>query len=568
MRRLLVVPVMLTLLHPMTGRADARLVARLDPATTAEVERLVEDARADGLPTEPLVSKALEGNAKRATSERIVAAVRAQLAALSGARAALGRASSETELVAGAGALLAGVPADSLTRLRETRPGKPLVVPLVVLADLMARKVPGDAAATAVLAVARAGALDADMLRMRERIERDIAGGMMPANAAMMRARKWAPGLRSPGGDRRPPAGGSGGTTQRLGSIATPTHQASLPVVIAAGAVMGGASLAGDERRYGSRAAGALGLGITPRLTIEAHTALLALDRAAASERRLVRSGARLRGGGPDRGLWLGAALERSLAASGPASGLQLGLGAWATPGDVDLALAIEQTNEHVRIATVLPPDRTPSPVADSLGLRRGIAFDDRLVRSTSALVSARWEHGRIGVQSVAGITVNRHISPRRWMQSSFDVALRPRLSFYATMGNPAPRWLALEPGLERSASLGFKLTSHLNLAAADPAESGSQAPGFSLRHLGEDWYVIEMRVRATGPVEVIGDFSAWEPRPLHHVTGNRWALAMRLQPGVHQIQVRVDGGMWSPPRGLPTASDGFSGDVGVFVAG
>lgn len=173
----------------------------------------MEGARADGLPTEPLVAKALEGDAKGASPERIVAAVRAQLAALSGARAALGRASSEAELVAGAGALLAGVSGDSLTRLRESRPGKPLVVPLVVLADLMARKVPGDAAAMAVLAVARAGALDTDMLRMRERIERDIAGGMMPANAAMMRARKWAPRPRSPGADRRPPVTGRPGTT-------------------------------------------------------------------------------------------------------------------------------------------------------------------------------------------------------------------------------------------------------------------------------------------------------------------------------------------------------------------
>ena len=213
MIRRAVLPALLALLAPVSGLADPRLSARLDPGTASEVERLVETARSDGLPTEPLVSKALEGEAKGASSERIVAAVRAQLTALSEARGALGRSSSEAEMAAGAGALLAGVPRDSLARLRQTRPGKSLVVPLVVLADLVARKVPGDAAATAVLAVARAGAGDTELLRMRERVERDIAAGMMPTSAALMRARKWAPGLRAPGGDRRPPATGRPGTT-------------------------------------------------------------------------------------------------------------------------------------------------------------------------------------------------------------------------------------------------------------------------------------------------------------------------------------------------------------------
>ena len=202
----------LGLLISVEATADPRLDARLDPATATEVKRLLGEARADSLPTEPLVSKALEGEAKRAPAARIVAAVRAQLAALGEARAALGTASSEAELVAGAGALMAGVPRDSIARLRATRPGKPIVIPLVVLADLVARRVPGEAAATAVLAVARAGAADADLLRMRERVERDIAGGMSPADAAYARARRWAPALRMPGEDRGPPARRTGTT--------------------------------------------------------------------------------------------------------------------------------------------------------------------------------------------------------------------------------------------------------------------------------------------------------------------------------------------------------------------
>jgi hypothetical protein len=188
--------------------ADPRLAARLDPATAAEVQRWVVDTQGQGLPTEPLVSKALEGAAKGAPSVRIVAAVRAQALALGAARAALGDTSSESEIIAGAGAILASVPRESLVSLRATRPG-PLVVPLVVLADLVARNVPVGAAAQAVLTASRARARDADFLDLRKRIEQDISAGAVPADAAIARSRSFRSTTPAP---KEPKRGrGSGG---------------------------------------------------------------------------------------------------------------------------------------------------------------------------------------------------------------------------------------------------------------------------------------------------------------------------------------------------------------------
>ena len=349
-----------------------------------------------------------------------------------------------------------------------------------------------------------------------------------------------------------------------LGTVTPPSSRGSVPIVMAGAEVRAGAGDADGVRTYASRASGVLRLGIVPRLTVEARTGLLTLDRDEAFDRRLVRSEARLRVGGAAAGVWVGGAIERSLAGTLRPAAVLLGLGAWAAPGQLDLAFSVEQTNEHARIVTVLPNDRSLASPAESLAR---LVYDDRLVRSTAAIVNGRWEHRRLGVESIAGVTLSRHFSARRWMQASFDVAVRPRLAIYATVGSSAPKWLALEPGLSHNARLGLRLTSAANAAAAEPADLRPRAPEFKLRHLGEDWYVIEVRARAAGPVEVMGDFSAWEPRALRHVTGSRWALALRLDPGVHQIQVRVDGGAWSPPSGLPAASDGFNGDVGVFVA-
>jgi hypothetical protein len=177
----------------LQAAVDPRLATRLDAATAGEVQKLVDDASAHGLPTAPLVSKALEGAAKHASPERIVAAVRAQSAAMGEARAALGDTSSASEIVAGAGALMAGVPRDSLTRLRVLRPHQPLVVPLVVMADLVTRSVPAGAAAQAVLIASRARVRDSDLLDLRKRIENDIAGGALPAEAAIVRTRDLRP---------------------------------------------------------------------------------------------------------------------------------------------------------------------------------------------------------------------------------------------------------------------------------------------------------------------------------------------------------------------------------------
>ncbi len=162
---------------------DARLAGRLDARTAAAVTALVDSAHVAGLPDAPLVNKALEGASKGASGERIVAVVRDLEASLAAARRALGPGASESELVAGAAALRAGVGPAVLAQLRRGPHGGSVLVPLAVMADLVARGVPADTAAQAVLALERSGARDADMVAFRESVERDIALGA-PAGAS------------------------------------------------------------------------------------------------------------------------------------------------------------------------------------------------------------------------------------------------------------------------------------------------------------------------------------------------------------------------------------------------
>jgi len=176
---LLVAATLVALQAPAQG-LDPRL-QRLDSISRPIVTALVDSARAVALPTEPLVQRALEGATKRATADRIVAAVRRLALDLSHARDALGPMTSPPELSAAAAALRAGAPPATLTELRRVR-RESLTVPLAVLTDLVASGVPVDSAAGAVLALA-ARARDADLVEFRRAVERDIALGAPPASA-------------------------------------------------------------------------------------------------------------------------------------------------------------------------------------------------------------------------------------------------------------------------------------------------------------------------------------------------------------------------------------------------
>ncbi len=184
----------------VAGRVDAQdsRLARLDRRVQTEVTALVDSARSMGIPSEPVVDKALEGAAKRAPNDRIINVVRSRFRELVAARGALGSGALDAEIIAAADALHAGASAQVITSLRTRRPNAPLTIPLAVLADLIARGVPADTASSAILALATKPATDAEFADLRDDIERDIAKGVPPAITTVVRTRGVPPGARIP----------------------------------------------------------------------------------------------------------------------------------------------------------------------------------------------------------------------------------------------------------------------------------------------------------------------------------------------------------------------------------
>ena len=173
-----------------SGAQDPRIGNRLDAPTRAALAALVDSARAQGIPTEPLFEKMYEAVAKGADGPKIVAAVRSLTIEMASAHRALGTVASADEIKAGASAVHAGVPAVELGKMKkESKLRRSLTLPFTVLADIVSRGVPVSTAANAVRSLVGAGARDSDINKFQRNVSEDIQQGALPAAAAETRAK-------------------------------------------------------------------------------------------------------------------------------------------------------------------------------------------------------------------------------------------------------------------------------------------------------------------------------------------------------------------------------------------
>ena len=63
-----------------------------------------------------------------------------------------------------------------------------------------------------------------------------------------------------------------------------------------------------------------------------------------------------------------------------------------------------------------------------------------------------------------------------------------------------------------------------------------------------------------------MGDFTDWTATPLEERGDGTWELERFISPGVHRVNLRIDGGPWIVPPGLSSARDEFGGEVGLLV--
>ena len=175
------------------GRVDAqdpRIGNRLDAPTRKALSALVDSAKAQGIPVEPLMEKVYQGLAMGADGPRIVLAVRSLTAEMGNAHRELGSVATTDELKAAASAVHAGVPAVELGKMKkQSGLRRSLTLPFTVLADIVSRGVPVQTAANAIRSLVGAGARDRDISEFQRNVQVDIEKGAQPQAAAETRVK-------------------------------------------------------------------------------------------------------------------------------------------------------------------------------------------------------------------------------------------------------------------------------------------------------------------------------------------------------------------------------------------
>lgn len=196
-----------------------------------------------------------------------------------------------------------------------------------------------------------------------------------------------------------------------------------------------------------------------------------------------------------------------------------------------------------------------------------GCSYSSRL---TDVEGSVHWQHRFIEVTMRGGhrFGPSVDIEPERPRWGSVQVAywITSQVAAVAGSGREPSQPSRGLPARDYT-SLGIMLAywpiPRQTVLVASPA---SLVRAFELRPAGIALQRLTARIGGVEKVEIMGDFTDWAPVPLTRRGRDHWELLIPMSPGVHQINLRIDGGKWIAPPGIPSIKDGFNGHVGVLV--
>lgn len=180
------------------------------------------------------------------------------------------------------------------------------------------------------------------------------------------------------------------------------------------------------------------------------------------------------------------------------------------------------------------------------------------------------WSLGMLEVQGQAGYRFGSSYDvtadSRRWSAASAILWLTNRVAAVVGGGripaNPARGLPA-----RNYANFGLMLARAPLPRSSVPVASRALIRAFETKPAQQSGMQrITVRVGSVESVDIMGDFSDWQPLRLVRRGRDLWELSVPLAPGVHQVNIRVDRGTWIVPPNLPTTRDGFGGETGILV--
>jgi len=284
-------------------------------------------------------------------------------------------------------------------------------------------------------------------------------------------------------------------------------------------------------------------------------------------------------------GIWLGSGVARPLRASAVSNVNVSSGGVWTRVGPATLRGSVTSffftkvssdsvAGEPTSCSGSLNSSTnsgSPVPAGSMSAIRALPATGCRLEsRLTDLEGSVRWEHRLLEVTMRGGrrfgTSFDATPESREWASGRVAFWLSDQVAAVAGGGRePAQPTRGLPA--RSFGSLGVMLAYWPIPRGVVPIETpASMVQAFELRPAGSEVQRITARIGGVETVEIMGDFSDWEPLPLIRRGRDQWELLVPMSAGIHRINLRIDRGAWIAPPGMPSVKDGFSGEVGVIV--
>ena len=285
-------------------------------------------------------------------------------------------------------------------------------------------------------------------------------------------------------------------------------------------------------------------------------------------------------------GIWLGAGMARPWRIAVVSSVDVTGGGAWTRVGDAMLSgtftnfffTKVAATRDSAGTTATCSAHNDPVPISSGgnaalASSAASAAPNDcrRQSRFSDVEGTVNWAYGWLELTGQAGYRFgdSYDVTPdsRRWAAGSAVIWLTNRVA--AVMGGgrvPANPSRGLPA--RNYANFGLMLSYSSIPRTTVPVKPLTVAAvkEFEVRALATGTQKITVRVGGVETVEVMGDFSDWTPLVLMRRGRDLWDITLPVTAGVHEINLRLDGGPWLAPPGLPTRRDSFNGDVGLLV--
>jgi hypothetical protein len=286
----------------------------------------------------------------------------------------------------------------------------------------------------------------------------------------------------------------------------------------------------------------------------------LSIAGQATSDARTLRYTALVDRRGPRTGAWLGV----STGGEARDGVLRLGTGLWRSFAPIQVEAGLVSSMVQAQERQTLNWGYAP----DSLHWRDTTTFRDidRSGLATTAQSSVRWRLGRMELAAVGGVTVNARAGPQRWAQATLHVQATPRVLILAAVGQRPGPTLSFDPSAHPSTMMGIQLAPWATHDRAVAPSSTQRLGAWTARSQGDGRTLLRVRCRRAARVELAGDFTDWAPVALDPTGSGIWVARLAIAPGLHQVQIRVDGGAWLVPPGLPAAQGEFAGEAGVLL--